>query len=129
MKHLEEMEETRKKNEENLNLLKEELEKIKNEASNLRSENLNFSGDNFSSGMNQINSNNLIETKIDISKLKEDDKACSICLEDFENNDKAIFLPCFHVFHSKCINDWLSKKDECPLCKISIKNNLNNNEF
>ena len=77
---------------------------------NIRSENLNFLGYNLSSGISQINSNNLIETKIDISKLKEDDKAYSICLEDFENNNKAIFLPCFHVFHSKGINDWLSKK-------------------
>ena len=85
------------KNEENINLLKE-LKQFKNELLNIRSENLNFLEYNLSSEISQINSNNLIETKIDISKLKEDDKACSICLEDFENNDKAIFftmLSCF----------------------------------
>ena len=68
---------------------------------NIRSENLNFLGYNLSSGISQINSNNLIETKIDISKLKEDDKAYSICLEDFENNDKEIFYHAFIFFIPK----------------------------
>ncbi len=73
------------------------------------------------------NYNNLIETKIKADKLNEENKKCVICLEDFKDNDNVIFLPCFHVFHPKCITSWLRKKDDCPLCKINIKNNLNNN--
>lgn len=29
-----------------------------------------------------------------------------------------------HVFHIKCINDWLLKNRNCPLCRMSIKNTL-----
>ena len=78
-------------------------------------------------GINQNNYTHLLETKIETNKLNDEKKRCIICYEDFKDNDNAIFLPCFHVFHSKCINEWLKNKDNCPLCKIEIKNNLNNN--
>ena len=66
-------------------------------------------------------------TKIgDISKLNEQNKKCVICLEDFKNDDKSIYLPCFHLFHEKCIADWINmKKGFCPFRKKKI-NNLNN---
>ena len=82
-----------------------------------------------SSRNNKNNSNykNLIETRINVDKLTEDNKRCVICYEDFKDNDESIFLPCFHVFHKKCIKKWLKYKDFCPLCKISVNNNLNNN--
>ena len=76
---------------------------------------------------NHDNYNNLIESKIKVDKLNEENKKCIICLEDFKDNDNAIFLPCFHVFHNNCIREWLRNKDFCPLCKINIKNNLINN--
>ena len=72
------------------------------------------------------NYDNLIESKININKLNEENKTCVICYEDFKDNEDAIFLPCFHFFHTKCIKEWLKKSDICPLCKISVKNNLNN---
>ena len=73
---------------------------------------------------NNYNYNNLIETKIKFNKLKEENKTCVICYEDFKDNDDAIFLPCFHFFHTKCIKKWLKNKNFCPLCKINVKNNL-----
>ena len=72
------------------------------------------------------NYDNLIESKININKLNEENKTCVICYEDFKDNEDAIFLPCFHFFHTKCIKEWLKKRDICPLCKISVKKNLNN---
>jgi hypothetical protein len=48
-----------------------------------------------------------------------DDK-CTICYEDFTDLADLEFLPCAHKFHSKCIQQWLSQKSTCPLCKISI---------
>ncbi|GFS68348.1 hypothetical protein NPIL_633371 [Nephila pilipes] len=41
---------------------------------------------------------------------------CSICL-DTENYIKSHRLFCGHVFHSKCINEWLSFKFSCPICR------------
>ena len=75
---------------------------------------------------NQNNYNNLIETKIKANKLKEENKTCVICYEDFKDNDEAIFLPCFHLFHNNFINKWLKNKENCPLCKINVNDNLYN---
>jgi hypothetical protein len=43
---------------------------------------------------------------------------CSICLENFEGTEVCV-LDCKHIFHSKCIKDWLIKdslKPKCPVC-------------
>ena len=68
--------------------------------------------------------NQLILTKIeDINKLNDENKKCVICLEDFKNNDKSIYLPCFHLFHEKCINNWFNmNKGFCPFCRTIINN-------
>ena len=61
------------------------------------------------------------ETQIeDVSKLDQEKKNCVICLEDFKNHDKAIILPCIHLFHKNCIKNWLKKKNTCPICKFKL---------
>ena len=46
--------------------------------------------------------------------------ACAICLNDFGMRDKTKRMPmCQHVFHEKCIDCWLRRARECPLCKRS----------
>ena len=52
---------------------------------------------------------------------KGEQKKCSICLEDFEVGTKIIYLPCFHYYHAKCIENWVKESDKCPLCNIAIK--------
>ena len=52
---------------------------------------------------------------------KGEQKKCSICLEDFEVGTKIIYLPCFHYYHSKCIETWVKESDKCPLCNIEIQ--------
>ena len=67
--------------------------------------------------------NKLPESKIiDIKKLNEENKRCTICLEDFKYNDIVIYLPCFHIFHKNCIINWIKKNAVCPLCKYNINN-------
>ena len=63
-------------------------------------------------------------TKIeDINKLNDENKKCVICLEDFKNYDKSIYLPCFHLFHEKCITGWINmRKGFCPVCRTIINN-------
>ena len=115
------MEETRRRNEEVIRILRDNMER----RNRILEESLRRM--NISHGNNLNNYSNLIESKIIVSKLNEENKKCVICYEDFVDNDNAIYLPCFHVFHSKCIKEWLNTKDICPLCKINVKNNLNNN--
>ena len=60
----------------------------------------------------------------DKSKLKKyklennlEDK-CSICLDSMEKDQEIMELPCKHIYHSKCINEYLTKYSyKCPFCK------------
>jgi hypothetical protein len=78
-----------------------------------------------SGSKNKQKKSNILEqlkvTKIDKKLLHNDNKSCSICLQDFKNKESAIYLPCFHLFHRKCIAKSLETKEECPLCKNNIK--------
>lgn len=45
---------------------------------------------------------------------------CSICLEEFEQNDQLKKLSCNHCFHIACIDQWLGTKKNCPLCRKTV---------
>ena len=38
----------------------------------------------------------------------------------FKIDDKISILSCEHFFHKKCLDQWLIKKEECPLCREEI---------
>ncbi|KAK7335184.1 hypothetical protein VNO80_26960 [Phaseolus coccineus] len=43
---------------------------------------------------------------------------CAICLEEFRVNQLCqVFPVCKHIFHSDCIDHWLQKKLNCPICR------------
>ena len=44
-----------------------------------------------------------------------------ICLESYEAGDEVRTLPCFHFFHSECIDQCLVTKKTCPICRTSIR--------
>lgn len=58
----------------------------------------------------------------DISKL--DEKKCIICLEYFVNGEVLTTIPCFHLFHPKCINEWFKNQNICPICKTKISDEV-----
>lgn len=45
-------------------------------------------------------------------------KICSICLLKLKKNEKS--LNCNHMFHTKCIDEWISNNNTCPLCREII---------
>ena len=45
---------------------------------------------------------------------------CCICLDNLAKGDLALALSCGHVFHEKCIHEWLGRKESCPLCKQPV---------
>lgn len=51
--------------------------------------------------------------------LLQTPKSCSVCLERYEIGDEVRTIPCFHTFHTHCIDPWLRQKAECPVCKHS----------
>ena len=50
----------------------------------------------------------------------DEDNDCTICLEEFNNDEEIIKLKCNHLFHSKCIDDWIKKNQSCPLCRLNL---------
>ena len=49
---------------------------------------------------------------------------CTICIEEFkEEKSKVCITPCQHVFHFKCLKDWLLKNvltPKCPNCNYNL---------
>lgn len=43
-------------------------------------------------------------------------KECAICMGDFIFGDSIRYLPCLHIYHSPCIDDWLMRSFTCPSC-------------
>ncbi|XP_034111728.1 peroxisome biogenesis factor 10 [Drosophila sulfurigaster albostrigata] len=43
---------------------------------------------------------------------------CILCMEPRQNNS---LTPCGHLFCWSCILEWLEERDECPLCRESLK--------
>lgn len=50
-----------------------------------------------------------------------DGTECSVCLGEFEDDEKLRLLPkCSHAFHISCIDTWLQSHATCPLCRCTI---------
>lgn len=46
---------------------------------------------------------------------------CVICLQYFKNNEEGRELPsCRHIFHLKCIDEWLIRQGSCPICRRDV---------
>ncbi|KAJ4974729.1 hypothetical protein NE237_007903 [Protea cynaroides] len=45
---------------------------------------------------------------------------CAVCLESLKMGDNCRLLPiCKHRFHAQCIDSWLLKTPNCPICRTS----------
>ena len=44
---------------------------------------------------------------------------CNICLYEVDNGK---YLSCGHIFHIKCIKEWIMVNSNCPICKSPIIN-------
>mmetsp|Transcript_39267 Transcript_39267/g.94439 ORF Transcript_39267/g.94439 Transcript_39267/m.94439 type:complete len:242 (-) Transcript_39267:289-1014(-) len=45
---------------------------------------------------------------------------CTFCCEDFALGHEETFLPCQHFFHGKCLEQWLQKRNSCPVCRHAL---------
>ena len=65
-------------------------------------------------------------------ELTFEDLTCAICLESFEEKEdgplqketacQVVSLTCneCHTFHPPCLEEWLTRSPECPLCKTNV---------
>ena len=55
-------------------------------------------------------------------KEKFDTDQCVISMEDFNDGDTVIQLPCGHIFHPESIKTWLKEESsKCPICRYELK--------
>ena len=54
------------------------------------------------------------------SELQTDEKNCSICLDEFLAESQLYAIPCKHLFHKACLEDWVAENYKCPVCRGEI---------
>ena len=55
----------------------------------------------------------ILETKID--------EKCNICLDEMNEGDEVVVLPCCHTYHSCCIFKYLDEYNyKCPICRKEV---------
>ncbi|KAL1127045.1 hypothetical protein V6Z11_A13G153000 [Gossypium hirsutum] len=55
----------------------------------------------------------------DTSQANEDPECC-ICLANYKDKEEVRQLPCSHIFHLRCVDQWLRIISCCPLCKQEL---------
>ena len=55
-------------------------------------------------------------------------ETCSICRDNFDENSVVRRLGCEHIFHIGCIDTWFETNIRCPLCRLDLRDNENENE-
>lgn len=45
------------------------------------------------------------------------DTECCMCYEDYHDDMILYMLPCDHIFHYKCLQQWQLKHATCPMCR------------
>ena len=61
---------------------------------------------------------NIENVKLDIVKEKNNINDCIVCYDNFVETDLVRILPCKHMAHRRCIDDYLTNESYlCPMCK------------
>lgn len=67
---------------------------------------------------NKSESGNSTDYKSDST---DEDPECCICLAKYKDKEEMRQLPCSHMFHLKCVDQWLKIISCCPLCKKELQ--------
>ena len=61
------------------------------------------------------------EEGVIMSPLSSSQLQCAICISEFNEGEEVRNLPCGHMFHIGCIDEWLGLNVTCPLCKQDVR--------
>ncbi|XP_039055333.1 E3 ubiquitin-protein ligase At4g11680-like isoform X2 [Hibiscus syriacus] len=69
-----------------------------------------------------INTNSELDHASDCTpRNAKEDPECCICLAKYKDKEEVRQLPCSHMFHLKCVDQWLRIISCCPLCKQELE--------
>lgn len=99
------------------------------ETNNLSSQESNRGISGQTTGRNKLFIDNLFKSTLKPIKYDKDihlkyGSKCTICLEDLKTNDLISITLCQHVFHHKCLSNWLYKNAaaiRCPNCNQDLE--------
>ena len=57
-------------------------------------------------------------------RVEDTTDKCTICLSDFEEGEDVRRLPCMHLFHVECVDQWLKTNKCCPICRVDIDHKI-----
>ncbi|XP_063675231.1 uncharacterized protein LOC134811987 isoform X6 [Bolinopsis microptera] len=73
---------------------------------------------------NQGATKEMISNKTSLQQYHKSDNhendSCIICITDFEESEGIRLLPCCHIYHFGCVDNWLKRKKTCPMCRSPI---------
>ena len=51
---------------------------------------------------------------------------CAICLDSIQKGQNVAKMPCDggHVFHDRCVSEWLKTRNTCPICRFALEAEL-----
>ncbi|XP_053208684.1 hybrid signal transduction histidine kinase M-like isoform X2 [Panonychus citri] len=58
------------------------------------------------------------------AEVEDTIEKCTICLCEFEDTEDVRRLPCMHLFHVECVDQWLATNKRCPICRVDIEEHL-----
>ncbi|KAF4803784.1 RING finger protein 165 [Turdus rufiventris] len=64
------------------------------------------------------------KAKQDDGEESDTDEKCTICLSMLEDGEDVRRLPCMHLFHQVCVDQWLATSKKCPICRVDIETQL-----
>ena len=69
-------------------------------------------------GTKQVASNEILETIDGLPEVTgiSDDEECPICMDGYSDKS-GVQVKCGHIFHRKCIKEWLEGDYRCPVCR------------
>jgi len=60
--------------------------------------------------------------KVPFNSVSMETNSCSICLVPFEEGEIIVMLPeCKHIYHEKCLDQWLNINSVCPYCRFNVR--------
>lgn len=76
------------------------------------------------SALRELERNDNVVIDVNCKRFADIEKTftnCSICSDDYNDDDTVSTLNCKHVFHKNCIEEWGHYNPVCPVCKATIK--------